>query len=239
MADQHVRRSGADYAQAFLNLLPTGQAWSRDPSSVQVQTWFGLSDYWGTVDSRAADLLERESDPRQTIELLPEWERAWGLPDSCISNPPTALFERRQNLLTKMTLLGAQSRQSFIDLAASLGYTITITEFSPYMTGVSRCGDTRGLDPADLQHYYWTLGPPENRFYWTIHVSTLKYTHFHCNSSQCGVDRLLAFELATDLECIFNRRKPAHTLIIYDYAPNQSLDFSQPFNSQYLPLGII
>jgi len=64
MADRHIRRSGSDYAQAFLSLLPTGQAWTRAPDSTLVQTCNGLADYWGSVDGRAADLLEIESDPR-------------------------------------------------------------------------------------------------------------------------------------------------------------------------------
>jgi len=119
-----------------------------------------------------------------------------------------------------MTLLGAQSRAFFLQVAKNLGYgDITITEYSPYMAGVSRCGDTRGqFNPDDPAHYYWTLGAPEIRFYWTVHFASVAYTHFHCNSSQCGIDRLLAFGIATDLECIFNRWKPAHTEIIYDYS---------------------
>src|SRR5262245_51830939 len=84
--DRHVRRSGDDYAQAFLRLLPTGQAWPRSTESTLVQVCEGLCDYYGYVDSRAGDLLERESDPRATIELLPDWEKAWGLPDPCF--PP-------------------------------------------------------------------------------------------------------------------------------------------------------
>ena len=81
--DRHVRRSGREYLSAFLRLLPLGIAWPRKPDSVLVKTSRGLTNVWGFVDNRAADLLEREADPRYTIELLPEWERAWGLPDPC------------------------------------------------------------------------------------------------------------------------------------------------------------
>ena len=49
------------------------------PESTLVRACTGLNEYWGVVDSRAADLLETESDPRLTVELLPDWERAWGL----------------------------------------------------------------------------------------------------------------------------------------------------------------
>jgi hypothetical protein len=49
----------------------------------------------------------------------------------------------------------------------------------------------------------------------------------------------MAFEVASDLECIFDRWKPAHTQIVYDYSPMESLDFTQPFDTQYLALGIM
>jgi uncharacterized protein YmfQ (DUF2313 family) len=207
---------------------------------VLAQACAGLADYWGFVDGRAADLLETESDPRATTELLTDWERNWGLPDPCLTDPPTAFGPRRVALVTKMTLLGAQSRQFFIELAKTLGYTITITEYVPYMAGVSRVGDTRGqFNPDDPTRYYWQLGPPELRFNWTIHVSALSLIYFHCNSSQCGIDRLLAIGTANDLECVIGRYAPAHTQIIYDYSPLDALDFTQNYNTEYLALGWI
>jgi hypothetical protein len=71
MADRHVRRSGNDYAHQLVSLLPRGPAWSRDPGSTLMRAVIGLAQYWGFVDSRAGDLLEIESDPRTTWELLP------------------------------------------------------------------------------------------------------------------------------------------------------------------------
>ena len=96
----------------------------------------GLAQFWGdVVDARAADLLERESDPRSTIELLPDWERNWGLPDPCYTSPQS-IDERQRALVMRMTMLGAQSRQFFIDVAAMLGYTITITEYRPFFVAM-------------------------------------------------------------------------------------------------------
>ena len=111
--DTHIRRSGDDYAQALANLLPYGDAWPRWPDSVLMQTLRGLANYFGFVDSRAADLLEQESDPRITIELLPDWERNWGLPDPCYKQALT-IDQRHKLLLFIMTLQGGQSRQFFI-----------------------------------------------------------------------------------------------------------------------------
>jgi uncharacterized protein YmfQ (DUF2313 family) len=239
MTDKHVRRSGDDYVDALAALLPTGPAWPREYDSTLMALLGGLCQIWGFVDSRAADLLETESDPRTTVELLPDWERAWGLPDPCVK-APQGIDARRLALLVKMTMLGGQSREFFEAVAEALGYSITITEYLPYMCGVSFCGDSRGPvnNPDSPSEYLWQLGPPEIRFYWTVHVTGLRTTYFHTGSGECGVDRLLAIGTAEDLECILDRWKPAHTEIVFDYSDVGGLDFSQTYNTSYLALGI-
>ena len=249
--DVHVRRSGDDYTQAFLALLPQGQAWPRSPQSTLVQTCDGLSQYWGFVDGRAADLLERESDPRQTLELLPDWERNWGLPDPCYTAPQT-IGQRQLALVMRMTMQGAQSRAFFIEVAAMIGYSITITEYRPFVVGIDRCGDNRvygdGTDPmmdewnkpicdpsgnpvAEGELSEWPnygIGPPEMRFYWTVHVYTASLVWFRVTKGQTGVDPHLRIGLADDLVCLLNRWKPAHTQIIFDYSnlgyPNDPME---------------
>ena len=225
MSDRHIRRSGDDYRDAFLTLLPQGQAWPKHAmDSVLWQTCDGLNQYWGYVDSRAADLLERESDPRTTIELLPDWERNWGLPDPCFKSTPS-VSDRQRMLVFKMTLLGGQSRDFFITNVAldMLGYTVTISEYAPFMAGVSNVGDTRTppLDPNLLVgDYRWYIGPAEMRFYWTVHVTNARLTWFRCGGGggEAGVDYHLEIGRFDDLECLFNRWKPAHTQIVFDYS---------------------
>jgi uncharacterized protein YmfQ (DUF2313 family) len=240
MADRHVRRSGQDYAQQFLALLPDGQAWPRNPVSTLVQTCEGLNDYWGFVDGRAADLLEIESDPRLTTELLPDWERNWGLPDPCVT-APQSMAARRTALVLKMTMLGGQSREFYIAVAAALGYTITISEYLPYICGISQCGDTRSaaVNPDSPNEYMWQLGPPEIRFYWTVHVTGLGLYYFHTGRGECGVDRLLSIGTAQDLECVIDRWKPAHTDVVFDYSSVGGADFSQTFNSGYIAIPMV
>jgi uncharacterized protein YmfQ (DUF2313 family) len=144
--DHYQRRGASDYKEVFNNLLPTGIAWPRESSTVLQRAVAGLSAIWGdTVEALAGLLLTTESDPRSTVILLPEWERAWGLPDKCVAEPLT-IADRQFALLNKMTMRGAQSRQFFIDAAARIGYTnIEIREWSPFMCGISMCGDTRHL----------------------------------------------------------------------------------------------
>jgi uncharacterized protein YmfQ (DUF2313 family) len=241
VSDRHIRRTGDDYGGAFVGLLPQGPAWPRQPGSTLDLACRGLAYYWGDVDRRAGDLLEQESDPRKTIELLPDWERNWGLPDPCYTAPQT-IGERQLALVMRMTMEGAQSRAFFIEVAASIGYTITISEYRVFVVGIDRCGDNRiygdgsnpmynewgnpvldvrGVPVAEGELSAWPnygLGPPANRFYWTVHVDQAKLVWFRCASGQCGVDPHLRIGLADDLECLLNRWKPAHTQIIFDYS---------------------
>lgn len=216
--DSYVRRSGDDYAQGLAGLLPTGPAWPRDPDDVLMQFVDGLGQIWGDVAQRADDLLVRESDPRIALQMLPDWERAFGLPDPCTAEPLT-IGDRQKALVNKMTTLGGQSRAFFIAVAAALGYTITIREYSPFMCGISQVGDTRPTGTAGEQ-YRWEIGPPEMRFYWTVRVGAVRLTWFRVGEGggQVGVDPHLRIALATDLECVFRRWKPAHTDIVFVYS---------------------
>jgi uncharacterized protein YmfQ (DUF2313 family) len=215
MSDRHVRRNGDDYWEALSNLLPQGQAWPRAIESVLQRTLRGLAQVWGYVDARAADLLERESDPRQTIELLPDWERNWGLPDPCFTTPQT-IADRQRALVNRMTLLGGQSRAWYQEVADEIGYPLVIREWSPFMAGISKVGDTRNLD--DGVHYRWYIGGWDMRFYWTTTISAPIFTWFRCTKGQCGVDPHLNIGIPEDQACIFNRWKPAHTIIVYDFS---------------------
>jgi len=220
MPDRHVRRGREEYKNAFAALLPTGIAWPRLATSILMTTVKALCGIWGQADGRAADLLEIESDPRKTVEILPEWERAWGLPDPCTAEPLT-IGDRQTTLVTKMTLMGGQSRAWFIALAARLGYTITIHENAPFMAGVSRCGDTtfENTKRGDFSpRMRWEIMAPESRFYWTVFVGAVRLTWFRADAGQAGVDPMLRIALATDLECLFRRYKPAQTEIIFDYS---------------------
>jgi len=223
-SDKHVRRSGDDYAVAFRALLPRGIAWPINPVSVLSRVISGLAQIFGYADGRAADLLEIETDPRSTTELLPEWERAFGLPDNCFPLPPTDEVTRRSNLVSWMTLLGDQSRKFFINQGLNIGETVEIREFAPYMCGVSRVGNTRilSVENSDPVHFRWQLGPPENRFYWTVKILVL----------------LPSFNGA-DLFCLLRRWKPAHTEVLFDYSVvgSDMLNFSEPlWNSNYIVL---
>ncbi|MFO6425576.1 putative phage tail protein [Escherichia coli] len=66
-----------------------------------------------------------------------DWERVYGV----IPRDGATQQERRENILIKMAATGGLSIPYFKQLAASLGYTITITELHPFRAGINRCGD--------------------------------------------------------------------------------------------------
>lgn len=216
MTDQYVRRTGDDYGEAFAKLFPTGPAWPQDEQTVFQRVIRALAQIFGYVDERAGVLLQVESDPRSTFELLEEWERAFGLPDECVAEP-LSIEDRRKALLNRMTSEGGQSRAFFISVAAALGYTITIREYSPFMAGISQAGDTREDDVPGLP-YRWEVGDPNMRFYWTVDVGATRLSWFRAGSGQAGIDPHLRIGLATDLECVFRRWKPAQTEVVFNYA---------------------
>ena len=237
--DKHITRSGDDYVSALSQLLPHGISWPRTVDSVLMKLVNGLSQIWGVVENAASLLLEVESDPRITASLLPEWERAFGLPDPCLSEPLT-IGDRRTALIMRMTLLGEQSREFFIRIAAEIGYVITITEYRPFMVGIDRVGDNRTIGDGGLMfnnfhkpilnemglpvelgeysEYPYIFGADTNRFYWKVHVRNARLTWFRMAAGQTGIDPHLRIGIASDLECLLQRYKPAHTEIIFDYS---------------------
>jgi uncharacterized protein YmfQ (DUF2313 family) len=215
-----VRRDGESYGYAFADLFPQGQAWPRERSTTFMGAVYGLADYWGFVDSRAADLLEIEADPRTTHELLPDWERAWGLPDPCLTLPVTE-EQRRDILVEKITRLGAQSRQFFWNFSRQIvGTKIYIQEFSPFTCGLSQVGDTRPGPEGGWEegHYRWEIGRPEIRFYWRVRPLGKTLHWFRTGRDNCGEDPMCRILPDVALECILTRLKPAMTDIVFDYS---------------------
>lgn len=184
------------YLTQLRALLPPGIAWPRDDGDLG-RTLAALAEELARVDARAWDLVD-EADPRTTVELLPEWERAFGLPDPCVDQPDT-YGERIDALVEKVTRIGGQSPAYYIAVAARLGYTVTITEFDPF-TFASTFDEL--LYGQDWQ-FAWQVNAPEE---------TVRFFEF-----TSGFDEPLADWGNGPLECVINRLKPAHTYVLFAY----------------------
>lgn len=190
--------SGADYLSQLQALLPQGPAWPRDPNAVLTLLLDAWAAEFARVDGRA-NRLPDELDPRTTSELLADWERVAGLPSPCMVGITQTVAERRAALHTKLTRLGGQSRQFFIDLAASLGFTVTITEFRPY-----HVNNAVNLPVnSELWNFVWQVNAPLN----TVRRFTVG----------SAVNDALASWGNTLLECAISLLKPAHTKVLFAY----------------------
>lgn len=187
-----------DYRSQLGVLLPKGPAWASDESSTLAHFIDAWSQEFTRIHSRLDALIE-DVDPRSTYELLPDYERLFGLPTDCMAGVNQAIEQRRNALVSQMISVGGQSRAYFIELAAAAGFAITITEFTPFTVGMTV------VDPIYGENWW---------FAWQINASLNTVTHFLVTS---GVNEALATWGNNLLECLINRYKPAHTITIFSY----------------------
>lgn len=204
MPEAPVRRDGDDYGTDLLALLPPGDAWPRERGTPLERFCAGQGQIWGRVDAAIWNLIDVEAHPGSTFLLLSAWEAMAGLPNPCVDEPLT-IGERRAALVERLTAQGGQSRAYFIEVAARLGYEIEIREEAPFMCGLSQCG---GGDQ---------IGSEEIAFHWWVVVFGQRVTWFEMGLGQCGRDPFARIGYASDLECVFNQYRPAHTAVHFDY----------------------
>lgn len=204
------------YTAQLRNLLPVGLAWPRQADLRRDDLLEAKAVELSRVHSRVGDLL-RESDPRQALETLTDWERVAGLPDSCVVPGSITIQERRQRLVQKLTSTGGQSIGYFADIAENMGYPIEIKEFRPFVVGESEVGLVEEESPTGSTLVYGLTDLPEIRYYWAIEVLEPRVTWFRVGESELGKDPFAKIDIATDLECVINKLKPAHTNLAFSY----------------------
>ncbi|MDT7952831.1 MAG: putative phage tail protein [Acetobacteraceae bacterium] len=196
-----------DFAQAIARLYPRGRALPRESDTTLARLNAALGDAIFGVHAEGVALLEREADPAYTVELLPDWEAEYGLPDPCTPANPT-LQQRRNALLAKIAGIGGQSSAYYIAVAASLGYQISITELQPFRVGRNRMGD-------NLRSSAW-------QFVWIVNAPLTTFTRFRAGQSATGEP--LATWGNAPLECVIRRIAPAHTAVHFAYHTSGTLD---------------
>jgi len=192
--------TAADYLEQLKTLLPPGQAFPREAGTTLHSLLDGMAIELARVDGRG-ESLPIEANPSSTNELLGDWERVAGLPDKCSGVLEETLQGRRNALLTKLTSTGGSSPNYFIELAATLGYTVTIEEFRPFRAGMSHAGDA-------LTNGDWV-------FTWLVRAPETSVITFRAGVSGAG-ERLRTWGNDT-LECKLNQLKPAHTIALFAY----------------------
>ncbi len=189
-----MARTLENYRELVLMLLPRGDAWQGHADIEAYAT--AVAEEFVRVDARALQLLN-ESLPSRVTELIGEWEEDHGLPDSCAKIAET-LVERRNVLINKIRGIEDQSRQTYIDRAAQLGYTITITEFAP--------GD-------DIPGYP-TVPTSDAAYFIQINAPLSGYVHRRCGEP---LGQLFASWVIEQMECALQQIKQSHMTLIFSY----------------------
>jgi uncharacterized protein YmfQ (DUF2313 family) len=190
----------ADFLAALQGLLPQGAAWPRDPEALLTQTLDAVAERLAAVQARIVTVLEAESFPPATAEMLADWERAFGLPDLC-ADPADGTAARRAALVARVIEQGGQSRAYFIAYAAALGFTVTITEFTPARIGQATIGAPIYNEPWA---HAWRVNAPAT----TVIESRIGLSSIGDPLRDWGNDRL---------ECALGHVKPAHTHLLFAY----------------------
>jgi len=204
-----------EYTRLLLKLFPIGRAWAKNSSSTLYKVCQSLAQELHRLDLKIDELIQ-EQDPRKTNALLADHERDLGLPDEC-TEIETTLELRRKIAYAKYVMEGGLNQQTYVDFAEDLGFIITIEGFKPCWSGEARSGDEGG--------------DQKNIFYIKINInaSNAYWYYFSCGISASG-DQLIHIGGTTELQCIFNKYKPAHNVLIWNYYGNA---FSTAFSSDF------
>lgn len=189
-----MARTLEQYSELVLMLLPRGDVWSRDGELAAIAT--AIAEECVRVELLANQLIE-ESDTRSVVDLIDEWETDWGLPTQC-TGPLATLQLRRDALTTRFVGIANQSRQTYIDRAASVGYAITITEYS--------AGDAVPALPS--------LPAPDSAFAVRINAPLDTVQQRVMGSPMGEAFASWGNEL---LECTLNEIQQSHHILIYSY----------------------
>lgn len=188
-----------DYTSQTLALLPTGAAWPREADSALTKLLAAIATELARADRRAEDLLD-ENDPRTTSQMVVDWERFTGLPDTCLSLV-VGVEERRRRVHQRLVWRGGQASAFFVELLEVLGFPgCTIEEFRP-MRVTSKCNSA--LNGGGWR-YAWRVKVPA-----TANVKPLTVKG-RCNEP-------LASWGDPGLACLLARYKPAHSKVFISY----------------------
>ncbi len=153
-----MARGVNEFRDMCLALLPVGPAWPKTADSEWALLFEAVMPEFTRIDAANEQLL-KEMSPVSAELLFEEWEAQYGLPSKCMEGQEQTLQQRRNTLINKYRFVGDQSKQFFIDLAASIGFAITITEFSASNPGLQ--SSYEGIPLAgDDWNFVWQVNAP-------------------------------------------------------------------------------
>ena len=205
--------SSQEYTRQLKSLLPRGAAWPREDVTsalaFMIEVW---AIEFSRVDARVMALLN-EADPRFCSETFNEWLEQWGVPDECMaawgSLMSDGLTEQmlRQALIQKITTVGSQSLEFFIDLAKNYGYEIQIDEFRPFTV----------MSPVTKSLVETKDGVSGWEHVWKVQVYTGNGGNVSWHDAMGVASDPLCWWGDSIVECVIKQYAPAHTKVLFGY----------------------
>ena len=180
-------------------LLPAGRAWPEEAGTTLDALVRAITDELADVDLSDARLLD-EVRPDTTVDLLPDWERVLGLPDSC-SQLGSNLAIRRASLLAKLIAQPTMNPSAYETVAEEFGITITVAEHDQTRAAADSMLNTGG---GRWRHVWWIEIPTSGDIQEFTTLSDV-------------TEALRTIERNTELECRLGKAAPAHTELFVEY----------------------
>lgn len=193
---------GADgYLEMLQALLPRGLAWPRDPDATLTHLLHAIADGLAAVDQAGADLIG-EIHLGTTVDLLPDWERVLGLPDTCSGALSGTVSGRRAVAVQAIRRHTDASPPSYTAIAAEMGY-----EGATVIERVQ--ADAERIVGLDTSGGRWA-------YVWWLRVPAAHRVRYKDVLSP--VTAPLAEQISdAELECRIRRVAPAHTYPVVIY----------------------
>ncbi|WP_122050348.1 YmfQ family protein [Asaia bogorensis] len=209
MGDGMNRGADAIREEMIEQLLPQGAAWPKDRSSNLASFIQAIAIGRATLESDVAS-LSREIAPGTSVALLSDYEEILGRFCSDANNDALTFAQRQAMAQARWVGRRVISRQDFVDLAAGMGFAITIMEFKPARASSARIGDA-------INGRVWA-------FVWRVIRPGYTPVYARAGVARIG-ERLMSWgNLA--FECEIRRRSPAHTIVQFAQSNvNALMDF--------------
>lgn len=191
--------SASDYLNAIFALCPRGKLWNKTAGSNLAKTLALFTPALERLDARAEFMLF-DVFPATAYESLDQWELTLGLPDPCRDGLGT-VAQRQQDVVSRLADAGGESIAAIESYLATLGFIVTIQEFTPFRAGIGLAGDPLyGVAFANA---------------WTVTAPLETVDPFRAGSGRAG-EPLATWGNAV-LECAVDELKPSHTIVNFIY----------------------
>lgn len=196
LASEFDIKTQDENAQSLADVCPDGEFWRT--KNIDESNFRKLLLGCATEIGRGQSYIQSLADhyiPNLNDSFINDWENILGIPDSCFTKDgiengnTTSDSARRRDIIVKLSKMNLQTAQDYIDLAAEFGLQIQIVNSG-------------------------TIGPTTyNQFHWLI-----IFTGIAIEGWTYDWDIEWGNPFVSLIECIFNKQRPAHTLLDFAFS---------------------